>query len=278
MTTDWLPIYTIPVNNGSAQWQVQTNAIDGGIHHIIVDVGGTGYSAASPPTVTINGDGVGAVAFTQINASTGVITGVIVTNPGSGYTYATISLSGVGVGVGAAFTCIMSPPGGHGKDARNELGGDNLMLKVTLTGDESGTFPLTSFRQAGLLFKPLSTELGTKLTVPSTNGFVEGDSITGLTSGATGRIRLVDTNRRVLWIDTVGGTFIQNETIDVVGPSLANVIVEFVDSNVNIVLSGSNIPSTNLVPRSGEILYMSNRVQVIRSAAQTEEIRFVLQF
>ena len=278
LTADWLPIYTIQVNNGSAQWQVQSNAIDGAVHNILVDAGGTGYSSANPPVITVNGDGTGAVAFANINPSTGVITGVTVTTPGQGYTHASVSLSGVGGGVGATFTCILSPPGGHGKDARDELGGDSLMLKVTLNGDESGTFPVTSFRQAGLIFKPLSVELGTKLTVPSTNGFANNDTITGTTSAATGRIRLVDANRRILWIDTVSGTFIQNETIDVDGLSPTNSIVEFVESNTNLVLTTSNVPTANLVPRSGELIYMSNRIRVTRSAAQTEEIRFVIQF
>ena len=50
--------------------------------------------------VTINGDGTGAAATATVGAG-GAVTGVTITNPGSGYTAATVAFSGAGTGASA---------------------------------------------------------------------------------------------------------------------------------------------------------------------------------
>jgi phage tail sheath protein FI len=72
----------------------------GGVTQINVTAGGTGYSNA---TVAIAGAGVGAKAQAVITA--GVITGIVVTNPGFGYTATpTVAISGDGAGATAEAT------------------------------------------------------------------------------------------------------------------------------------------------------------------------------
>lgn len=44
MTVDWMPVKTLESDDSSQQWQVQTNAIDGGIHRVTITDGGTGYT------------------------------------------------------------------------------------------------------------------------------------------------------------------------------------------------------------------------------------------
>lgn len=73
-----------------------------GITSITTEYGGTNYITS--PTVTINGDGVGATAkATIVNGSVSKIT---VANPGTGYTQATVTLTG-GKGRGATATAIL---------------------------------------------------------------------------------------------------------------------------------------------------------------------------
>jgi hypothetical protein len=82
---------------GSLQWAVQEAAIDGAINRIRLVSGGTGYT--STPTVTITGDGTGAIVeASDITIVSGVITQILVkpANSGSGYSYATITISGGG--------------------------------------------------------------------------------------------------------------------------------------------------------------------------------------
>lgn len=276
MTTDWIPIYTIEANDGSAQWQAQQAAIDGAIHNIVITNAGSGYNPLSPPIATVVGDGTGAEAIIEIDPITGGIKRVNVINVGEGYTTATITLTNVGGGVSAILTPIIAPPGGHGNDARAELGGVYKMIKMNISGTEGGAFPEGTFRQSGLIFKPISTDLGSKLTLVSTNGFSENDFLTGSTTGAVGRIRLVDSNDRILWVDSVVGDFIQNEVF--VNQDGFEGIIQTVVNNTNIVMNDAVAPSTDALIKTGELLYISNREKITRSESQTEEIRFVINF
>ena len=74
------------------QFSVQTNAIDGAIYNMKITAGGTGYT--SVPTLTIVGNGSGATATATLTS--GVITGITMTAPGTGYTYATVAVSTAG--------------------------------------------------------------------------------------------------------------------------------------------------------------------------------------
>jgi hypothetical protein len=64
------------------------------INRIDIYNGGSGYTAAT--TVTIVGDGNGATAKALVLG--GTIYSIIITNPGSGYTYATVQIRGLGQG------------------------------------------------------------------------------------------------------------------------------------------------------------------------------------
>ena len=69
---------------------------------VLITAGGTGYT--SPPNVTINGAGTGANAVAVVNG--GVVTQVVVTNPGNNYiANTTVSFSGGG-GAGATAKAI----------------------------------------------------------------------------------------------------------------------------------------------------------------------------
>ncbi len=59
-----------------------------GVSTISLSSGGSGYS--TPPQVIINGDGSGATGYATI--SNGVVTGIVVTNPGNNYNSASVTL------------------------------------------------------------------------------------------------------------------------------------------------------------------------------------------
>lgn len=275
LTQDWMPVYTIEANDGSSQWQVQENAVDGALSEILLTSGGIGYNSDVEPTVVITGDGTGATVRAIVNPISGSITRFMVTNPGSGYSYASLTLTNTGAGTGATGVVVLACIGGHGKDAKLELGGVNKMIKMTLSGTEGGTFPTSTFRQAGIIYKPISTDLGSKITVATTNGFADGDSIVGDTSGAIGVIRLVDSNSRTLWVEGVVGSFLQSETIHA-GSLIA--AIERVDNNTPIVLVATVAAASNITTRTGEFMYISNRQYINRNDTQAEEIRFIIGF
>lgn len=124
----------IPVPNN---WKTSTNpditlvrnsAIDGAIRSIIIEKS-TQYLIGSDPALGIScqirGDGTGGTALVIFDTE-GKPIKVEVTNPGSGYTYATLDLDSVltrAAGIDKSiFTVIIPPPGGYGADIYKELG------------------------------------------------------------------------------------------------------------------------------------------------------------
>jgi autotransporter-associated beta strand protein len=103
--------------------------------------GGTGYIGA--PLVEITGDGTGATAVANVDA-TGTLTGITVTNPGIGYTTATATISGGG-GNAAVDTVLLQPnvSGGFTKRGTGSvtLAGANTYTGATVI--EAGTLALT---------------------------------------------------------------------------------------------------------------------------------------
>ena len=75
--------------------------MNGKIESIIVTFGGSGYFGA--PDVIITGDGVGATAFAQVDSSSNIVTNIVVTNKGAGYSSGATSISIVYPGSGAIF-------------------------------------------------------------------------------------------------------------------------------------------------------------------------------
>ncbi len=266
LTNDYIPVQTLTADGGEDQWDVQAAAVDGGIHVVKVTAGGSGYATA--PAVTITGDGTGATANSTITAN--VVTKVTITAAGTGYTRASVTFAS-----GAATAnAIISPSGGHGSDAVEELGGKFIMLNVRLDGTESNTFSTANeFRQVGIVRDP----------------YLYGTTTRAVASSFRQSFKYQ--------LSGISGTFTVDETITS-GSNTAS-LIEFTTPNIFTTLplhlpfanttsvtggtSGATgtiavITTPGLRPYSGDIIYVENRVPIARAADQIEDVKLVIQF
>ena len=92
----------------------------------------------------------------RVNTSTGAIEAVAMKDEGTLYRSGTATItSGGGGGTAAVLKVMISPRGGHGFNAVNELGGAFVMLNSRLVGIEGGDFPVgADFRKVQILVNP----------------------------------------------------------------------------------------------------------------------------
>lgn len=344
LTSDFMPVKTLTTNDGSAQWTVQQSAIDGGIHTVKVNTGGTGYisttgtivsvassttaviasSASATDTIynnygifilsgtgagqyrkitgyvgasrtitvsqawTINpnstssyiispylsivGNGTGVIGYT--NVFSGAIRDIAIVNPGSGYRTATATIGG-DTGSGATIRPILSPIGGHGSNAEEELFASNVTCNLRLAGDESGNlFVGNEFRQTSLVVDPLLNnnsvatdlvyDLTTRLTISSPAGTFSNDEIvTGSSSGASMTfVHYVDTTH--IQLSGQNNNFTVGETITG-GTSGATAIV-------------SAVTKPAIKAYEGLSIYVRDAVPTSRQANQTENYKITTKF
>lgn len=275
---DYIPVKTLETDIGSLQWSVQDQAVDGGIHSIIVTNGGTGYTNANSITVTITGDGSDATATASINTSTNVVSSISITNPGDGYTYASVAITGGG-GSGAIARAVMSPPGGHGSNPLYELGGKNLMINARLNFGEEGKLPVTNeYRQIALIQNPT---LRGSINVSSNSAFAQYYSI------ATIGIGSYDEDE---WV--YQGSSLSNATYKgrVVSWDAANGVVQTINNTgipTSDALNGANTTTSRFVSsttlnefarNSGQIMYINNIEPITRASDQQEMFQILLKF
>lgn len=277
VTNEYIPVRTLSTNDQSLQWQVQTNAINGAIHDIIVLNGGSYYS--NNIVVSITGDGQDANAFAVRDISSNSISSIVIDNKGINYTYAVVTISS-SMGYGGEARAVISPPGGHGSDALSELGGSNIMVNMTLKNNDSKKLPVTNqYRQIALVENPLVYKSETISSNVSTSQTMQLE---------------------------LSGVSIEYEQDEIVyqGPSLdkftfKGTVVEWDSANNLIKLSNttgkpraelligntttaarflSSITYPDWQPYSGKILYIDNIIPIERAADQAEDFKVVLNF
>ena len=205
---------TVPNN-----WETSTNSDiqiirEGGdsdinnnqIKTVYIEDGGTNYDSDNF-TASIVGDGTGATV--SITADGGVITDVVVTNGGKGYTYGIIDLS-ANSGSGSKLIPIIPPSKGHGYNIYEELGTDRVLMYARFD-DSTKDFPIdTKFAQVGIIKNP-ETFSGAGVTftgnafsslsgigLSESRNVVIGEQITQSTSGAKGYVASFDKDTKVL--------------------------------------------------------------------------------
>lgn len=96
LTPNYIPVELKLSDDGSAQWDVQQNAKKTSISTIVIDNGGTGYTNA---TVTIDAPTSGVTATADAILDNGEIVGINLSSVGEGYeTAPTVTITGDGSG------------------------------------------------------------------------------------------------------------------------------------------------------------------------------------
>jgi len=278
LTSEYMPVKTLDADDGSAQWDVQNDAVQGAINSIIITNPGSEYSNEANLIVTVAGDGTSFSAYANIAA--GGVSNVTITDPGLNYTYAAVTLSGGG-GTGATARAIISPPGGHGKDPLYELGGSRLIISVKVRGTEGGVLEASNdLRQLALIKDPYLLD---STTVASNSAFFQGQTITVTGSGDFVQDEFVyqgaslatsTYSARVLVWDSANSAL---KVVDINGglPSGGASLTGATSSTTRFIVS---IDDKDFQSLSGQILYMDNIKPITRATDQTENYKIVLKF
>jgi hypothetical protein len=243
------------------------------------------------PNVIIQGDS-GAVPALRATAYVsnclgGQVRKVTMINPGRHYSVANATISANSShGSGAVIVPVLSPPGGHGKKAIDELCTKNVMISVSLGLADANTYPSNNdLRTIGLIRDP-KLRIGSaanvaiidqcsRITLTGASGdFREDEIVTGSISGAKARVVLfANTNAtktqgilKVVRV-TTGGTgisFTPGET------------VTSTSTNITATVSAFDKPAVR--EGTGQVLYIENKTPITRTSDQVEDFRFVVTF
>ena len=264
----------------------------GSIDTVVITNSGSGYNDGHYQ-VPISGDGSSGVV--TITISNSQITSAVVTNPGKNYTYASVYLDpvslGLGAGSNASIDVIVPPKYGHGSNPYIELGAYKLMIHTSLKYNESSAFPTdTSYRRIGLISNPYkkgTTNIATDTYISQlysvqfssvSGNFQVGMGISQTSTNARGVVASWSAGSSTLsyYQDRFDGTYLGSG----ISFSGSNSIVGTATSGPNI--TGTPISSSYTLPgiekSTGRIMYIDNRIAVNRSANQTEDIKVVVEF
>ena len=278
--SDYIPVRTLIDDNGSTQYDVQDAALNGSISAIKLNNAGENYTDSNNITVTITGDGIGAVAAAAVNTISNTISSIEILNPGSGYSNARVTITTTDSGVNASANVLLARQGGHGSDPLYELGGKWLMINVRLSPEQHSLLSSNAvFRQVAIIKDPLvygSNTISTNTTISQTvdvtvsgaaGDYVQGEYVyqgTSVTNSTyLGYVSEWDSgNNKMKLTNTIGS--ITNDTI--IGNT--STITSFV----------SSVSNPSLEPRTGRILYINNIESIPRDEDQTEEFKIILEF
>ena len=282
-TTDsYIPVKTLISDDGSLQWQVQSSSVQGAIESIRMLNYGSSYTTL--PSIAIVGDGVGANAIARINSTSQTVDSVIITNKGSGYTYANVVFTGA-TGSGASARVVMSPPGGHGHNPEEELGASFIMLNPRVNGSESGKLDVANeFRQVAIMKNPLlkgTTTVASNIALSQTTTLhLDGSTSTEYIEDETvyqgASVAESTFKGKVASWDSANDVI---KLVDIVGTPDANPLVGETSRATNYILSSSgSIILQELEPYSGSLIYTNNVVPIQRAEDQTEDFKIVISF
>ena len=235
------------------------------------------------PSVNITGDGVAtAKAYCTINATSNSIGSIIIVDPGYGYTWANVSISGnTNYGTGAAAYPIIPFEGGHGIDPVRELNVVGYCTSFTFANTDNLPYGV-SYKTIGIAKNPytantvlnVANTLVSKSTKYNGNSFSQiinanlspsavfsnNDTVIGQSSGARGRIAF--TNSSVIYL-TGDKNFINGE---------------YITSSSGLTTTQITInTSSDIYSKDLDILYVQNIDGVTRSNTQSESFKIIIQ-
>jgi hypothetical protein len=270
----------MPVNRNQ---DVVNSARNGTIENFKLLNLGSNYSNVANLTVSVIGNGSNA-ALTPFVSSSNTIIGFTIGNPGINYTFANVRIQG-GNGSGANARAIISPQGGHGKDALSELGAYRVMINTRLDFAEgSGDFPVTNdYRTIGIIEAPLDYSTGEeavfqtydgtyKMNVTSISGAFQVDEyLIGSNSRANAQIITTGSGSR-FDIKYLQYSRLSNSHINF---RVGETVIGTVSSATANIMS---LTPPEVVRNTGKILYLENRRRISRASDQSENIHIVIEF
>lgn len=319
-TSSYIPVPanwgTGPSGDPANGTDVKNAAVDGSIDTVVIKNGGAGYTdnnVTGYTNVPIRGDWAqngGSQALATVKVTSGAVSEVTITTPGSGYTYAYVNVNATEItGVGSPSTTavlevVLPPSGGHGANIFKELGTKRVMINSRVAYDENQEFPVdTDFRRIGILRDPLEAGGGaasgstysalTAIKFPSATSasFNIDEVVTQTTTGASGKVVSWDSGTKILKIYQSSYEHIAtgDQGGDLTPFSGGNAItgagsgsVETPDtaySSTTSNLTFANGYSTPEVKKyTGDIIYVENRRTVSRSIDQIEDVKLVVEF
>lgn len=263
-------------NIASLQANNEILTSNGTINAIKVVSGGYGYGVA---TITIQGDGTGATATATLDSATGRITKINITNPGINYTFANVVVNGNGKG--ARLRAIMSPFGGHGKNAPDELFARTLMFYSNVSADlNQGVAVNNDYRQLGIIKNPRAYGVDTRFQGIIGSGcfIIEGSINTAFFPRDTN----ITVNRVI-----DGVTF--ERRYRVVAASSSSALLQSLDNDIPLIndtfendagqtFSVSSVGSPTIDKYSGQMMFIDNKAGFTPSEDETVTLRTVIRF
>ena len=314
LTSDFIPVVTDST--------ISAAAANGSIDTVRITAG-SGYTDGTYYTAI---DGDGSSGIVEIVVSGGAIqpqgsSGTNVFAAGTGYTFATVDLtdtysdnaltlsSSIGVGTGGSVTPIISPRGGHGFNAVEELGAHYVMMNTKLEQAEGDDVTVANdFREVGIVKDPFNfgtTTISSASTrrqsyaikmaaAPSTDYTID-EKITQSSTGAVGRVVEWDATNNILYyvqerfadfgINAAGNYVAFSGANTVTGATSLAAAIPSSTASENVTLTGGTVltfttgyANPELEPDSGHILYVENRRPISRASDQTEDIKIVVEF
>ena len=314
LTSDFIPVVTDST--------ISAAAVNGSIDTVRITAG-SGYTDGTYYTAI---DGDGSSGIVEIVVSGGAIqpqgsSGTNVFAAGTGYTFATVDLtdtysdnaltlsSSIGAGTGGSVTPIISPRGGHGFNAVEELGAHYVMMNTKLEQAEGDDVTVANdFREVGIVKDPYNfgtTTISSASTrrqsyaikfasAPATDYIID-EKITQSTTGAVGRVVEWDATNNILYyvqerfadfgINAAGNYVAFSGANTVTGATSLAAAIPSSTASENVTLTGGTVltfttgyANPELEPDSGHILYVENRRPISRASDQTEDIKIVVEF
>ena len=314
LTSDFIPVVTDST--------ISAAAANGSIDTVRITAG-SGYTDGTYYTAI---DGDGSSGIVEIVVSGGAIqpqgsSGTNVFAAGTGYTFATVDLtdtysdnaltlsSSIGAGTGGSVTPIISPRGGHGFNAVEELGAHYVMMNTKLEQAEGDDVTVAKdFREVGIVKDPFNFGTTTvssastrrqsyaiKMAAAPSTDYTIDEKITQSSTGAVGRVVEWDATNNILYyvqerfadfgINAAGNYVAFSGANTVTGATSLAAAIPSSTASENVTLTGGTVltftagyANPELEPDSGHILYVENRRPISRASDQTEDIKIVVEF
>lgn len=237
-----------------------------------------GGSGYSFATVTIDGDGTGATAEAVI--IDGVITKINMLTYGTMYTKTTVTITGNGDG--AVARAIVSPANGHGSNAVTELFATDVTLFSSISSEKNQGFTVANdYRQLGIIKNPQNFGVSTRLNTNTGSAcFLAAVNSPEVTELPNDSLIVDDDNHQYRIVASSVGlntSTILLQSLDN-EPLAINKNLYYTDpSNTVKTLTVTNFTDPEVNKYSGNLLFIDNRNAFIPSAEQTISIRTAIR-